>query len=501
NNLKITFEQAGIGMVQFNADGNILQANPQFYKILRINSLNKIHNIWDVFQKDDERSENFLKVWNHKKEKGFFEQQLENDQKKIWVAFLFTLVSDSQRKPKYLFGILKEITESKESEANLKLARDQALEAGRAKDIFLMNMSHEIRTPLNGIMGFTEILLLNEEEKSKIEMLKSIDYSSKFLSEIIQDILDFSKIESGNIGFESQKINLRELILKIEDVIKNRNLSKNIDFIIEIQENIPLEVESDEIFLKKILMNLLSNAFKFTEKGFVKLSVLLVKRDHFYAEICFKIEDSGIGMNEKIQKKIFEEFYQGDLSLSKKYQGTGLGLSIARALIKKMKGAMSVQSEEGKGSVFMFVLPFNLFRNGENEGKEEKRERKGILENLKVLIVDDNDISRQIAGIILSQRNCSFSFSANGENCLSKLEEEKFDLILMDIQMPLMNGIEAVRKIREKNSKIKIIAYTAYFSAQERQKYLESGMNEVLIKPLKSFELFQKIESVFLSEF
>ncbi len=400
--------------------------------------------------------------------------------------------------------VMRDITQLKKDEEEILDAKNVAEDAQRAEEQFLAKMSHEIRTPMNGIIGLTDILLHESPSTTQEEYLRLIKQSADNLLVIINDILDLSKIRSGKIQFETIDINLREMMRAIFMATNTKAVEKNLDYNFTVDVRIPEMVRGDRIRLNQIMLNLISNALKFTEKGRVHYSAELIKREKGKVQVQFKVEDSGIGVHENDQSKIFEAYRQASADTTRKFGGTGLGLPIVKQLVELQGGEIHMSSKTGEGSIFYFTLPFEI--NEIIEGKKtvtpfikkEKQSKTEIEKNgINILLVDDNFINRLLVIHLLEDKGYSIFEAENGYQAIDKLKEEDIDLVLMDISMPDLDGLEATRIIRKLDEaylrKVPIIAMTAHAFQDQIQEALDSGMNDYLSKPFKPEELYQKI--------
>ena len=370
----------------------------------------------------------------------------------------------------------------------LEEQRNHAYEASRAKAKFLANMSHEIRTPMNAIINISHLLLESNLKKQQYEYTKKIEKSANSLLRIIDDILDFSKIEAGKIEFKYAVFSLRELINDCIDSIDSFLDKKDLEFSLEYDSNLNEYYYGDKLRISQVLINILHNAVKFTNTGYVKLKVQQKDKDH----LNFEIEDSGIGITKKEQKNIFNSFVQGDISSSKKYKGTGLGLAITKELIELMDGKISIKSKKDIGTTFSFFIKLK------NSTKEEYFNpiiEKPDFTNKKILLVEDNKINQQIITALLKGTKAQVKIAFCGHEAIDIIKEtSSFNLILMDIQMPDLDGYETTKKIRQINKEIPIIAITANSFEEDIEKAINSGMDAHLKKPIEIEKLYATLK-------
>jgi signal transduction histidine kinase len=380
----------------------------------------------------------------------------------------------------------------------LKKARDIAEQAVKAKSMFLANMSHEIRTPLNGIVGMIDIMRQTNLDDQQREYLSIIDISSETLLMIINDILDFSKIEAGQFSFEQISFNIRNEVDDVYKVLAYSAQQKNLELSIHIQNDVPETVQGDPFRLKQILINLINNAIKFTKKGFVRVSVSLLRRSGKKDAIHFEVRDTGIGISSENQQKLFKSFSQADTSTTRNFGGSGLGLAISKRLVQMMGGDIGAESEEGHGSTFWFTV--TLDKATLEPAVTEEVQSEFIARPLNILLAEDNAINQKVSMININKLGHQVQLAGNGREAVEMFSRQTFDLILMDVHMPGMDGLEATREIRniEKERKtdhpIPIIAMTATIYEEDIRNFYCWGMNDYLGKPFKSVDLAQVIE-------
>lgn len=477
------------GITLCTMDGNYIYVNKAFCEITGYEEEELLKmNVYD-FKVSEDDSNSF----NSTKEKAITHIQ----SKKLRIKNEIIIYADINGKKikignqDFILGVVRDVTDRVKKENELIIAKELAEKANKAKSEFLSNMSHEIRTPMNGMLGFLDILYSGEENSEKKECLEIIKKTSDQLLNIVNDILSLSKIEAGKYISQESKVELLKVTEKIIKYYAEQLKAKNVEFIYKYDSEIKQIIKIDEKSYLQILNNLLSNAIKFTSKGYVELLI------NKYSENKIKIviKDTGIGINEEKKKKLFEPFDQGEHYLTKQFGGTGLGLSIVKRIVDLLNGEIEINTEEGKGTEFIITLPFESCVEDCNIDDNKSINNISDDRSIKIISAEDVEINQKLLEIMIKDRKWTFKKVYNGKELIDELDKEKYDLILMDIQMPVMNGYEATRIIRknEKYGTIPIIALSAYAFEENIKEIFDAGVDEYLSKPLKKEDLISKI--------
>lgn len=477
-------------------DGKIITYNNAFIQSLNI-PVEEISNttLFDIVPetRHQELHEYLTKIRVEGAAKGVMEV-LSPEKNSMYWAYNNFLYTDATSNETYVISSAIDITYRLKVEKDLIQAQKVAKASLKSREIFMATMSHEIRTPMNGILGM--LSLLNKTELNGIQKnyINIIQNSANVLMVIINDILDYSKIESGKIEFEKIDFNLKDVLFNALQPLSIKAKEKGLQYTFECNIDSDTTINGDPYRLNQIVTNLVNNATKFTEKGGVKtVCDTSIKNDTLALHIS--VTDTGIGIPKNKLNEIFGEFTQAHSSHTRKFGGTGLGLSICKKLIELQGGEIKVNSKENKGSTFEFTIQYTLSKGKINKASEKSFDYKK-LEDLKIIVADDNDVNLLFTRSLLEEKNIKVFEASNGKDAMSLLDDESIDLILMDIQMPILDGINATKKIRKSTKEYKnipIIALTANALQGDLDHYLEIGMNDYISKPFKEVELFQKI--------
>ncbi|MFB6343580.1 ATP-binding protein [Saccharicrinis sp. FJH62] len=383
-------------------------------------------------------------------------------------------------------------------ELKLRKTIDEAENANKIKSEFLANISHEIRTPLNAIIGFSEQLSQTELQDQQEEFVKVISKSSEHLLYLVNDILILSKIEANAIKFDVSPFKVESVITYIYNTLKIKAEQKDLIFTYDIDPRLNMVIKGDPFRLRQIIINLVNNAIKFTHNGYVEMKCFMISDQDDEVKIRFDVMDTGIGISTDKMATIFDQFRQADSRITKRYGGTGLGLTICKNLIEKQNGSLTVKSEEGMGTRFSFVLPFK--KGKEHELSDDTIENFDFMElsDKHILLVDDDSVNRLLGKTILEKLKCSYELAGNGEEAIKMLNENSFDVVLLDIHMPDISGLDVAKYVRKElnNKNIKLIAVTADVFNEDIKNYYSAGIDGYLIKPYRELELYNVLRKV-----
>lgn len=499
NQFRIFFNSSHVVLYTHDLEGKFLSMNSRGTNLLGYSQEEIINkNILEIVPLESKKTlpEYLKEITETGKSKGLMQIVDKNNNKITWMYH--NVLAEYADGTKYVIGNVVDITDRIELENDLQEAKRTAEKNAQMKNLFLANMSHEIRTPMNAITGFGRLLHessnLSEEQKDYVE---SINIASSNLLALINDILDFSKIESGQLELESIPFKLQDQISYVRKILTPAAENKGLKFKCLVDFTIPEMVQGDPTRLNQVLVNLINNAIKFTEEGYIQLSVQTIKTEDDINLIEFEIKDTGIGIPEDKKEAIFDRFTQANTNTTRKYGGTGLGLSISKSLIEMQGGQIEIESTLGKGSVFRFSLPFKTPTVIQLEENAEENQEVEFNSKNQILLVEDNKLNQKLAIKVLSTKGFSVDLAENGLVALEKLQHKSYDLILMDLQMPEMDGYQTAHTLRnELRLSTPIMAMTAHSLVGEKEKCLKFGMNDYITKPFDPNVLFRKIKGL-----
>jgi len=537
-----TFENAAVGIIHCDAQGRFLRVNQTYCDIVGFPREKLLTMaIQDVTHPDDLAAtlEKYVPLVrgdlsSYSEEK----RDIRADGSPIWIHISVSLQRDALGAPLHTIGILQDISERKRLEEELRQAKEAAEAANRAKGEFLANVSHEIRTPMNAILGMTELALDTPLTEDQRQCLRTVKSAADNLLGIINDLLDFSKIAAGKLELDAADFSLRTALCDTLRALAVRAHRKGLELVCHVQTDVPDALVGDAGRLRQVLLNLVGNAIKFTEMGevVVRTSVAacgLAQTDakpQAAVELHFAVSDTGIGIPSDKQQRIFRAFEQEDTSTTRKYGGTGLGLTIAARLVALMGGQITVESESGRGSTFAFTAPFGrqphppepvqqdelletiyrVLRKEEGRRGNDEKERIPASDSsfsllpssfpLRILVAEDNEFNAQLLEQLLVRRGHRVRLANNGREALSLAEEGAFDLLLLDVHMPELDGFQLVRAVRERErtagGHLPVIALTARSRKEDRERCLAAGMDDFLAKPIHAADLWVAIDRV-----
>lgn len=500
--LDIVFNAASVGISLTNSEGNFVRLNQAFVDILgwdmeelQGQSFTQIF-IPEFREQAAIRHNRFLSGEEIPPEEWILKRK---DGRTIHLSASISLYNDD-RDQRFVVTVISDITEKKKAETALLEAKKIAESAAKAKAEFLSNMSHEIRTPLNAVIGLTDLLIKGDEPEMHPRYIESIKYSADNLLVIVNDILDFSKIESGKIALENIQFSLHKVLEQVMKTMVFKANEKGLKLQLTVQKDVPNKLMGDPYRLNQILMNLTGNALKFTRDGGIYIDASVSELTATSCHLKVTVRDTGIGIPESKLDKVFESFTQAYTDTTRLFGGSGLGLAISRNLARILEGDITVSSKVGKGSVFTLEIPFNRAAEDADSATDEilpETPDKADLSKYRFLLVEDNLMNQFVAIQILKRWKARVEAAENGEIALQMLKKNHYDLVYMDLQMPVMSGYEATTRIRAgeaggHNVQIPILAMTADALHETKLRVLETGMDDFITKPLELDDLFSK---------
>lgn len=435
-------------------------------------------------------------------------QVYRKDGRLLDVSISLSFIHDSEGERIGWITMIRDITEQKKARQMLLQAKIAAEEASTTKSLFLANVSHEVRTPMNTILGIVDLTLDGSLTPEQRDNLMTIKTAGDVLLSLINDILDLSRVEAGKVQLENIELNISHILHSVCKGLSILARNKNLELVWEVDPQVPETLGGDPIRLRQILVNLINNAIKFAFHGQIVIKVRALAVGDGMCEMRFSVRDEGVGIPREKLQSIFEPFTQADASTARRFGGTGLGLAISKRLVEMMQGRMWVESEEFKGSIFYFTVKLRIAEKTPSASPPPDPAAAPVadapgkdVKNLYILLAEDNIVNQKIAARMLEKKGWRVKGAENGKQVLEYLEQEPFDLILMDAQMPFLDGFETTRLIRESEKKngrhIPIVALTAHAMASDRQKCLDTGMDDYVSKPIDRQKLYAAIENLF----
>jgi len=485
------------GVVEFEPDGTIISINRNFEEIsgYREDQLLGSHHKMLITPADYAENDRLWKSLNQGKYKTGRLRRIHKNGSEIYLQASYNPIQDIEGKVIKVVKISQDITKEIEAELSLQKAKEMAENLNEQKDNFIANVSHEIRTPIHAVLGFTDLLLENEADTHKINYLNAVKIAGDSLLFIVNDILDLSKMEAGLLQIDKDVFCIRDVMSRVFSILHLKAHQKKIEFEPKLSPEVPKLLIGDKNRLSQILINLLGNAIKFTSVGSVTLEVSVIKDNSEKTILKFKVSDTGIGIPKDKLDTVFQRFLQAEENTSQKYGGTGLGLNISKQLIEKQDGSIEVKSEHGKGTDFIFNIPFEKPAGEAEVLNTEAEAVAGEYNTGRILVCEDSELNQRLVKALLKGKGLEVDIASNGEIAISFLKRNTYDLIFMDVQMPVKNGYETTEIIRNQlELSTPIVALTANFMAAERQKCRQVGMDDYLAKPFQKKQLFEKIE-------
>ena len=484
-----------LGLLEVHPDGSIIHANEAFCDMSGFSCEELIGRdggemLLDEAERERMKERNASRIEG---EEDVYELRVFNKigETRYWLVSAAPLVGDDGNVHGSI-GIHWDITHLKEMEFELKDAKRKAEESSKAKAMFLANMSHEIRTPLNGIVGMAEQLAQSQLDADQRYFTDIMRSASSTLLSIINDVLDISKIESGKFSIETIPFNLNETVKRTLSIFEDKAKQAGISLDIDLMDDRCISHLGDPHRLSQVLFNIVGNAIKFTHAGYVRVTSQLARKENDICLVSFTIQDTGVGMDMPYLAKVFEAFSQEDASITRKFGGSGLGLSIARSIVQIMGGTIHIESEKGKGTCVEIRIPMRISNDKTKQEIVEMTDLQKSLKGIRVLAVEDNELNRMVLQVILKKCEVAVAIAHNGQEAIDLIQEKEFDIVLMDVQMPIVDGLEATKYIREElKFTTPIIGLSANAMREEVEICKQAGMNDYLVKPYSERSLVE----------
>ncbi len=491
--LSKAIDQWPCGMIMTDAGGTVEYVNERFLEMTGYHARDVLGKSLGMFHDHDTKEGAYRQIWETVTGGGLWKEYMNRDKESSrWEEITYTPFRDETGRFAGVLGTIEDISERKKEEEDMKAARQKAEESDHLKSAFLANMSHEIRTPMNGIIGFANLLKAQDLPRVKINKYIDIIASNGVaLLNLIEDIIDVAKIEAGQVKINKSSVNLQKLLSELCDVFREEVRKKRKPGL-KVRVRLPdpplsRNIWMDEFRVRQVLNNLIGNAVKFTEKGHVDFGYECRGK-----KIEFFVEDTGIGIEKHRLDQVFNRFWQVESGNAGKFGGTGLGLTISKSLVELMQGEIRVESEVNAGTTFRFAIPLELREPGSNDDLRTEKKLYRWPEKI-ILVVEDEDYNYVFIREMLHASGAKLLWAKNGVEALDIIENHPdIDLVLMDIKMPFMDGLEATRKIRETKPGIPVIVQTAYAMEEEREKIIDSGCDAYIAKPIARDELYLK---------
>lgn len=484
-----------LGLLEVHPDGSIIHANEAFCDMSGFSCEELIGRdggemLLDEAERERMKERNASRIEG---EEDVYELRVFNKigETRYWLVSAAPLLGDDGNVHGSI-GIHWDITHLKEMEFELKDAKRKAEESSKAKAMFLANMSHEIRTPLNGIVGMAEQLAQSQLDADQRYFTDIMRSASSTLLSIINDVLDISKIESGKFSIETIPFNLNETVKRTLSIFEDKAKQAGISLDIDLMDDRGISHLGDPHRLSQVLFNIVGNAIKFTHSGYVRVTSQLARKENDTCLVSFTIQDTGVGMDMAYLAKVFEAFSQEDASITRKFGGSGLGLSIARSIVQIMGGTIHIESEKGKGTCVEIRIPMRISNDKTKQEIVEMTDLQKSLKGIRVLAVEDNELNRMVLQVILKKCEVTVAIAHNGQEAIDLIQEKEFDIVLMDVQMPIVDGLEATKYIREElKLTTPIIGLSANAMREEVEICKQAGMNDYLVKPYSERSLVE----------